>query len=95
MVDSDGRTPIFFTYWEGDEGIVSLLMERGADINQGKSSDRWTQLVRAIASRSVECVRCLVTPKRIKLDARDGEGQTALFFIAVMKVTPKSPSFCL
>lgn len=72
----------------GKEEMVSLLIEKCADINKATSSfPRFTPLIMATVWCTVACVRRLLMRKTINMNARDHYGRAALFFSIVPEIT--------
>lgn len=75
------RTPLMAAAVFATPKIVNILIERGADVNQGALSDEQTALMRAALSDNVETLSTLIE-KGAAIDASTTEGNTALMYAA-------------
>lgn len=75
------QTPLMAAAVFATPKIVSILIERGADVNQGALSDGQTALMRAALSDNVETLSTIIE-KGAAVDARTVEGNTALMYAA-------------
>ena len=76
MADLGGRTPINRAISISNLEIMSLLIEKGADIDHVDNLG-WTPLTKAIHSNEIEIIKALIA-KRAKLELRSGFGISPL-----------------
>lgn len=86
-----GYSALSIAAYRGNHGIVRMLAERGADIEQTGFRSKGamlsdTPLMRAAAEGRIECVKVLIEFKA-NLDAHDARGYTALHFAVEKKHT--------
>ncbi|KAF5025948.1 hypothetical protein F66182_1983 [Fusarium sp. NRRL 66182] len=72
-----GETPLLWAVIRGHAKVVSVLLERGADINR-KSKDGNAPVFGAIYYRRIETLRLLLEHEHVDLTHRDFYGRTAL-----------------
>jgi ankyrin repeat protein len=73
----NGWTPLHQATWNGDEGLVGLLLKKGAQVNPKTTDSVRTPLQNAAASRHTDVARLLLENKADP-NARDFSGETAL-----------------
>ncbi|KAF4969079.1 hypothetical protein FZEAL_10300 [Fusarium zealandicum] len=74
---SDGKTPLFFAVTLSLDEVVSILLERGADINR-RSDNGSLPIFEAINYRAKESLRVLLENENIDLTQLDVYGRNAL-----------------
>ena len=78
--DNNGRTPLWWAAWNGHEGTVALLLEKGAELetkdNNGRTSLLWA------ARKGHEGIVTLLLEKGAELETKDTDGQTPLSWAA-------------
>ncbi|CZR47521.1 uncharacterized protein FPRO_13188 [Fusarium proliferatum ET1] len=74
---ADGETPLFKAVYSGYGKIVSILLERGADVNR-RSKYGNVPVFGAITNRQNETLRILLEHESIDLTQRDSFDRTAL-----------------
>jgi ankyrin repeat protein len=74
--DSDGRIALHFAAWRGNETVVRLLVDRGADV-KAEDNNAETVLHRA-ASKGNEAVVRLLVDRGADVKAKDNYGKTVL-----------------
>lgn len=79
--NEDGRTPLISAAARGDHGIVSLLVQRGADINV-KDKKGYTALFHAIEAMYEDVAMVLLDQPALDPDGRGLNGVTALMSYA-------------
>ena len=79
-----GTTPLIEAVYSGQEGVVTLLLANGADVNL-KGMDGETALMAAASCDEPQIARLLLTAGA-EIDARDDEGRTALWWAKKPKV---------
>ena len=77
-IGKDGRTPLDYASTSGPLDVVSLLIEKGADINR-KDIYRQTLLLSAL-SRGKQKVAALLIEKGADINAKDKGGRTPLHY---------------
>src|ERR1051325_1833617 len=84
LVDEDGRTPLMHAVLaeNADSKIVSMLLERGADVNAQDKGRHWTALHFAAQSQRDDIVKVLLE-NGARVDPVDTFGNTPLW-VAVM-----------
>lgn len=78
--DEMGRTPLMHAVLANldDASIVSLLLERGANVNNAEGKQKWTPLHVAARDQKLSMVRALLNAGA-KIDAVDVFGDTPLW----------------
>src|SRR5271156_612467 len=71
-----GRTPLAWAAWNGHEGVVKLLLDRGADI-EWKDQSGQTKLVYAIVNGHVAIVKLLLN-RGANIESKDYDSGTPL-----------------
>lgn len=85
VLDATGDSPLMTACAFGRAALVSLLLARGADPTE-RDRERKTGLIRAVQgsmllhSEYVEVLRLLLSDGRVRVDARDNRGRTALWW---------------
>ncbi|KAG5800135.1 hypothetical protein H9Q69_000853 [Fusarium xylarioides] len=90
---ADGETPLFKAIYSGHGKIVSILLDRGADVNR-RSKYGNVPVFGAITNRQNETLRILLEHESIDLTQRDSFDRTALQ-IAQQSGTPSMPAIVL
>ncbi|EWG51413.1 hypothetical protein FVEG_16788 [Fusarium verticillioides 7600] len=90
---ADGETPLFKAVYCGHGKIVSILLERGADVNS-RSKYGNVPVFGAITNRQNETLRILLEHESIDLTQRDSFDRTALQ-IALQSGTSLMPAMVL
>ncbi|KAG5767625.1 hypothetical protein H9Q72_004619 [Fusarium xylarioides] len=90
---ADGETPLFKAIYSGHGKIVSILLDRGADVNR-RSKYGNVPVFGAIINRQNETLRILLEHESIDLTQRDSFDRTALQ-IAQQSGTPSMPAMVL
>ncbi|KAK7736026.1 hypothetical protein SLS63_003546 [Diaporthe eres] len=78
--DKEGNTPLSHSAGEGDIGIATLLLDRGADVN-AVDAMQWTPLM-AAAERGLEEMGVLLLQRGAHPGHRDADGFTPLLLAA-------------
>lgn len=81
---SDGLTPLHYAAREGQGGFVTLLLERGAEIN-AKSASGSTPLQEAVRTGQIGIMKQLLA-KGADTNIRDAKGNTALHIVLPLQV---------
>lgn len=84
-VDSPGRNgefPLTAAISAGDSAILQLLLEAGADANRRPQDHGPTPLMQAASSRCSPNLMQLLLDAGAEIEARDGQGKTALLYAA-------------
>ncbi|KPM38335.1 hypothetical protein AK830_g8228 [Neonectria ditissima] len=76
-VDVDSSMPLFTAARYGNEGIVKLLVDKGADVNAKTSRDQ-TPLFPAVRWGHTAIVKLLLETGKVDVDLRDKQKQTPL-----------------
>ncbi|KAF3002348.1 hypothetical protein E8E14_007399 [Neopestalotiopsis sp. 37M] len=58
--DGDGRTPLFYAAENGHAAAITLLIERGANIDSNIANGEWTPLRLALSKGHIEATRRLI-----------------------------------
>jgi len=74
--DNNGRTPLWWAAWNGHEGTVALLLEKGAEL-ETKDNDGWTPLSCAAWNGHKGTV-ALLLEEGAELETKDNDGRTPL-----------------
>ena len=77
IVDAKQQSPLLFAMEKGWREMVVLLLNHGADPNQGRTKEGKTALM-----ISFDQVTQMLLKKGAKIDEKDKDGQTALFYKA-------------
>ena len=77
--DKDGSTPLHCATWKGQQGVVALLLETGADVNAHNSNDHWgTTPLHAAAHANQAAIAQLLIDHGADVNAQDMTGQTPM-----------------
>ena len=77
--DKDGSTPLHCATWKGQQEVVSLLLEAGAEVNSHNSNDHWgTTPLHAAAHANQAAIAQILIDHGADVNARDMTGQTPL-----------------
>ncbi|KAF5561659.1 ankyrin protein [Fusarium phyllophilum] len=90
---ADGETPLFKAIYSGHGKIVSILLDRGADVNR-RSKYGNVPVFGAITNRQNETLRILLEHESIDLTQRDSFDRTALQIVQ-QSGTPSMPAMVL
>jgi ankyrin repeat protein len=78
--DKDGSTPLHCATWKGQQEVVALLLEGGADVNAHNSNEHWgTTPLHAAAHANQAAIAQLLIDHGADLNAKDMEGRTPMF----------------
>lgn len=78
--DKDGSTPLHCAIWKGQQSVVALLLEAGADVNVHNSNDHWgTTPLHAAAHANQAAIAQLLIEHGADVNAKDMTGQTPMF----------------
>ncbi len=83
ITDAQGGRPLHTAAFKRDAAMTRLLIESGADVNAGKTSDGWTALHFAANNGDLPLARLLLD-KGATVDARKKDGGTPLHAAAMM-----------
>ena len=77
--DKDGSTPLHCATWRGQQGVVALLLESGADVNAYNANDHWgTTPLHAAAHANQAAIAQMLIDHGADVNARDLNGQTPM-----------------
>jgi ankyrin repeat protein len=76
-----GQTPLSWAAEEGNEAVVKLLLDKGAD-TESKDGDGWTPLSRAAAIGREAVVKLLLATGKVNRDSKRDFGRTPLSYAA-------------
>jgi len=78
--DKDGSTPLHCATWKGQEDVVALLLNAGADVNAHNENDHWgTTPLHAAAHANQAAIAQMLIDRGADTNAKDREGRTPLF----------------
>ena len=80
IIDDDGSTALIVASENGHTGIIKLLLECGANVDQ-KNSSGWTALMKASENSNLEIVEVLLR-YGAQVDLRNNGGESALIVAA-------------
>ena len=94
--DKDGSTPLHCAVWKGQQAVVKLLIDAGADVNAHNENDHWgTTPLHAASHANQAAIAQLLIDHGADVNATDREGRTPMFHTtfhqagAVVKVLEK------
>lgn len=77
--DIDGSTPLHCATWKGNQNVVELLLNVGADVNARNNNDHWgTTPLHAAAHANQRAIAELLIAHGADLHARNLNGRTPL-----------------
>lgn len=85
-IDAQGLTPLLWAVQEGDEDLVSKLIDKGANLNSIYPKGGLTPIMKAILKKKPAIVTTLID-KGADLDIQNQNGNTALITAIVNKVS--------
>ena len=91
--DSYGRTALFYSAVQGNEGFIRQLMQAGAQVSLGSRLSK-TPLMAAVHNNHYESARLLLATRKAKVNIQDHSGWSALFY-AVWNSNSKMASLLL
>jgi ankyrin repeat protein len=84
--DKDGSTPLHCATWKGQQEVVALLLEQGADVNAHNSNEHWgTTPLHAAAHANQAAIAQLLIDHGADLNAKDSEGRTPMLHTTLHK----------
>jgi ankyrin repeat protein len=79
-LDKDGSTPLHCATWKGQQGVVALLLESGADVNAHNANEHWgTTPLHAAAHADQAAIAQMLIDHGADVNAKDMEGRTPMF----------------
>jgi len=79
-LDKDGSTPLHCATWKGQQEVVALLLESGADVNAHNANEHWgTTPLHAAAHANQAAIAQMLIDRGADVNAEDGEGRTPMF----------------
>ncbi len=79
---ADGTTPLYRAGLAGNAEAFTILLDRGADVNNRNSDNRWTILMCAVAQNQIEIAEQALGRPEIDVNAEDDIRNTALHIAA-------------
>jgi len=77
--DKDGSTPLHCGTWKGHLGVVSVLLDHGADVNAHNQNDHWgTTPLHAAAHANQAAIAELLIERGADVNATDMNDKTPL-----------------
>jgi len=77
--DKDGSTPLHCATWKGQQAVVAVLLEAGADVNAHNSNEHWgTTPLHAAAHANQDAIAQLLIDYGADVNAKDMTGQTPM-----------------
>jgi ankyrin repeat protein len=77
--DSDGSTPLHCACWKGNDDVVKLLLESGADVNAENNNEHWgTTPLHAAAHANQKKVAEMLIARGADLCAKNLNNRTPL-----------------
>ena len=77
--DTDDSTPLHCAVWKGQDAVVALLLDAGADVNLHNKNTHWgTTPLHAAAHANQEAIARMLLEHGANPAARDLEGRTPL-----------------
>jgi ankyrin repeat protein len=78
--DSDGSTPLHCATWKGQQNVVAVLLEAGANVNAVNQNEHWgTTPLHAAAHANQTAIAKMLLEGGADPKAKDSEGRTPFF----------------
>lgn len=78
--DKDGSTPLHCATWKGQQEVVALLLESGADVNAHNANEHWgTTPLHAAAHANQAAIAQMLIDHGADVNAKDRGERTPMF----------------
>jgi ankyrin repeat protein len=79
-LDKDGSTPLHCATWKGQQEVVALLLDSGADVNAHNANEHWgTTPLHAAAHANQAAIAQMLIDRGADVNAKDREERTPMF----------------